>query len=97
MKLPRGDFSLGRLRQVPARAYQATTPPARAAGSRGAGFMYPGRFGAWRKVIIHGKPMAENGQSYFRGILRCGARVPGDGARIPVGGCGLSVRRGWTS
>src|SRR4029079_3754562 len=46
------------------------------------------------RSFIHGKPMAENGQSYFRGILRCGARAPGDSARIPVGGCGLSVRRG---
>ena len=31
------------------------------------------------------------GNRIFRGILRCGARAPGDGARIPVGGCGLSV------
>jgi hypothetical protein len=36
---------------VPARAYQATTPLARAAENRGAGFMYPGRFGAWREVM----------------------------------------------
>jgi hypothetical protein len=46
-----GGFPLGGCGQVPARAYQATTPPARAAESRGAGFMYPGRFGAWREVI----------------------------------------------
>jgi hypothetical protein len=42
----RRDFPWGGCGQLPARAYQATTPPARTAESRDAGFMYPGRFGA---------------------------------------------------
>ena len=33
------------------RAYQATTPPVKAAESGGTGFMYPARFGAWREVM----------------------------------------------
>jgi len=94
MKPPRGDFSLGRCgkcllaltRQPLPRPGQpeAAVPDSciRAASAPG------------ERSFIHGKPMAENGQSYFRGILRCGARAPGDSARIPVGGCGLSVRRG---
>jgi hypothetical protein len=49
---PGGTFPWGGCGQVPVRAYPATTPPVRAAGSRGAGFMDPGRFGAWR-VVMH--------------------------------------------
>jgi hypothetical protein len=51
MKTARRGFLLGGCGRVPARAYQATTPRAKAAESPGAGFMYPGRFGAWREVI----------------------------------------------
>ena len=39
-------------RRVPVRAYPATTPPVRAARSRDAGFMYPGRCGVWRVVMF---------------------------------------------
>jgi hypothetical protein len=48
------EFPWGGCRQVPARAYPATTPPVMAARSRDAGFMYPSRFGAWRVVIYPG-------------------------------------------
>jgi len=49
---PGGTFPGAAAGQVPVRAYPATTPPVRAAESRGAGFMDPGRFGAWR-VVMH--------------------------------------------
>jgi hypothetical protein len=37
------------------------------------------------RSYIHGKPMAETGQSYFPGHSAMRSRCPGDGARIPAG------------
>jgi hypothetical protein len=44
------------------------------------------------RSCIHGKPMAETGQLYFRGHSAMRCRGPGDGARIPAGNGLLPLR-----
>jgi len=44
------------------------------------------------RSCLHGKPMAETGQLYFRGHSAMRCRGPGDGARIPAGNGLLPLR-----
>src|SRR6266576_7250304 len=94
---PRG-FPWGGCGHIPLHAYPATTLPAWVAGNCDAGFICPGRFGAWRVVMYPWLADGENRTIVFSAhfVVRCRWRCPDDGAgyrRAPraIGGVRLAV------